>query len=388
MNKYIFGILFFLLVGTSFVYASENNGTIQVGSQYGWGENTGWVNFAPEYAGAYQGLVVTDTSVTGYAWSQTVGWINFSPTNSGQGVSNTSDGHLSGSAWVSGLGWLPMDAVSIDSHGKFTGTAGDTNSTVGRVSFDCDHCTVVTDWRPVSARTPVQSIAENLNTVTSGGAPLPSQPVVRTLVPLTAPPTTTDNLQLPAKSTTVQQGSIGSAEVALSDGGIVKVNFPASTFDDGTTISITPQMVNQSDAPSPGLGTFLVHGTLFNIIATDKNGVIVHNLKKTISISIDIPSDLKSATDLRAYYLDESNSQKKYWVYIPDAEFANGKMIVHVNHLTKFAIFRNTKKLSTITTGAQKSQSKQYLYIAWIIAILILLLCIALWKWGKRKALH
>ena len=385
LNKSICGTLFFLLLFIALpVYASETSGTIQTGSQYGWGENIGWVNFAPQYAGTYQGLVVTDASVTGYAWSQTVGWINFSPTNSGQGVSNTPDGHLSGSAWVAGLGWLPMDTITIDSNGKFTGTAGSANSSVGRVNFDCDHCTVATDWRPISSRAHVH-VVDNPNIGTSGGSPVHSQPVVSTLIPVTPPPSTiTNNRSLPVKAANVQPEQPGSAQLTLPDGELVNFDSPVGIFEKGTTISISPEALDQNPPPSPELGAFLLHGVIFNIVAKDRDGKIVHNLKKTITIRIDIPPYLKSVTGLGAYYLDESNIQKKQWVSIPDATVVNGKMVIHVDHLTRFAIFGTRKQVATISTGDQKSHDIHYMYIVWV-SIALILLYIALGRWVRKN---
>ena len=153
-TKFIRSLIIFLIIFFVFrVYASESVGTINSSNKYAWGENIGWVNFAPQNGNTYTGLTITDTSVTGYAWSNEFGWINFSPSNSGQGVLNTTSGNLSGQAWVASLGWLNMSGVSINSSGKFTGTAGVQGSDVGRISFDCTNCNVTTDWRPLSART-------------------------------------------------------------------------------------------------------------------------------------------------------------------------------------------------------------------------------------------
>ncbi len=143
----------------SFVLASETSGTILSGSQYTrvchdsacstygtlnflptvtatttairitdtaitgyvWGNETGWINFAPNGAG-----VTVDAAtglVYGTAWSQAGGWINFRPSNSGTvvggvpiGVSITSVGELYGYAWFGGVygGWIKFDCSSVD----------------------------------------------------------------------------------------------------------------------------------------------------------------------------------------------------------------------------------------------------------------------------------
>src|SRR5215216_4951863 len=101
------------------VLASETDGRIESGASFAWGENMGWINFAPSVSGSYYGLSVTDAAVTGFAWSSNSGWINFNPTASGQGVSNTPSGQLSGRAWSSVFGWVQMDGVTIGPSGAF-----------------------------------------------------------------------------------------------------------------------------------------------------------------------------------------------------------------------------------------------------------------------------
>jgi hypothetical protein len=91
------------------------------------------------------GVTVTDSTLTGYAWAQNTGWISFNTTQSG--VTNNG-GTLGGFAWSQGEGWLSFTGVTIDSNGKFHGTATGNNSTL---TFDCTNCDVRTDWRPASS---------------------------------------------------------------------------------------------------------------------------------------------------------------------------------------------------------------------------------------------
>lgn len=162
INKIVFSFSFtLLLLLAGPALASETVGTINASHAYAWGENIGWINLAPTNSSdEYVGLTITDSGLTGYGWSSKYGWINFQPSNSSQGVSNTTAGSLSGSAWVSGLGWLDLSGISIGENGVFAGTVGSTGSTVGRVTFDCDNCSVQTDWRPTSARTATGSGSE------------------------------------------------------------------------------------------------------------------------------------------------------------------------------------------------------------------------------------
>ena len=146
--------LYFLIPSNVFA------GTIDSAFKYGWGENFGWINFAPTDSGStYHGLTITNSLVTGYAWSKTYGWINFSPTNGG--VTNNCSGQLGGYAWSTELGWIPMTGVTINSSGKFTGVGGDASSAGGRITFDCDNCDVRTDWRHCTVATCGNGVVES-----------------------------------------------------------------------------------------------------------------------------------------------------------------------------------------------------------------------------------
>lgn len=151
----IFVALFFGL--PFFAFASATEGRIDRTYKYGWSNNIGVINFAPtDESGSYQGLVVTDSSVTGAAWSNKFGWISFGPflNGSGGGVANTKEGVLSGYAWGKNLGWINFSGVTINSQGQFTGKTTN-NNIVGMINFDlvrCTDCGVKTDWRPESVR--------------------------------------------------------------------------------------------------------------------------------------------------------------------------------------------------------------------------------------------
>lgn len=147
-KKIVFILIFTTFIFPSLSFASTTNGTIDISDKYAWGENTGWINFAPTEGG----LTITDTAITGHAWSRDVGWINFSATSSGQGVINTCEGILSGSAWSQTLGWIDMTGVTIDASGVFQGMTQSASTTPGRINFSCARCRVSTDWRQCSLR--------------------------------------------------------------------------------------------------------------------------------------------------------------------------------------------------------------------------------------------
>ncbi len=150
IKKIIFAAFLLWLV-PSVIFASDSNGTINTSHKYGWGENLGWINFAPtDGSSNYHGLTITDSAVTGYAWSEAYGWINFAPSNGG--VTNSCTGQLGGWAWSTQLGWISMSGVTIGSTGEFNGVSGGTTLPSGRITFDCDNCDVRTDWIPCAER--------------------------------------------------------------------------------------------------------------------------------------------------------------------------------------------------------------------------------------------
>lgn len=157
-NDAVRGALLLLLFTLAPVaHASQTNGVIDSAHKYAWGTVAGWVNFAPTNGG----LTITDSAVTGYAWGANTGWIHFNATNGG--VTNTAAGVLGGYAWDPGGGWVSFTGVTIDSSGKFHGTAtgGSVNGASYALNFDCANCDIRTDWRPASARTTTTTITSS-----------------------------------------------------------------------------------------------------------------------------------------------------------------------------------------------------------------------------------
>lgn len=162
-----------LLAGAPLAHASTTSGTVSSVYKYAWGTVAGYVNFAPTNGG----LTITDAAITGYAWGANTGWINFSATSGG--VTNSTAGVLGGYAWDSGGGWVSFTGVTIDSSGKFHGSAtgGTVSGTSYILNFDCINCDVRTDWRPASARTSAgghSSISPVIATVSTTTAGIPS----------------------------------------------------------------------------------------------------------------------------------------------------------------------------------------------------------------------
>jgi len=135
----LFSALLFWLHASSCALAAGN---VQPAS-YAWGENTGWINFAPASG---PGVTVTDSAVTGAAWSENLGWMLLA--HAAGGVSNDGNGRLAGHAWFENAGWVDFapagGGVHIDAVGRFIGTAWSENT--GWINFATTF-PVTTTWR-------------------------------------------------------------------------------------------------------------------------------------------------------------------------------------------------------------------------------------------------
>jgi hypothetical protein len=144
MEKIILIITVVLIIHTASISAvAENIDPYEDDSQYGWGENIGWINFEPDVAGPNPGAQVSGDKLTGLIWAENIGWINLSPTTYG-GILNDGNGNLSGYAWGENVGWINFDpevtgdandyGVKIDSEGNFSGWAWGEN--IGWINFN------------------------------------------------------------------------------------------------------------------------------------------------------------------------------------------------------------------------------------------------------------
>jgi hypothetical protein len=161
-------------LGFATVYDAAANRAMQAGNDwkissgsFAWGENIGWVDFAPSEGDT----VVADNALWGYAYGENIGWISLNCANTdtcntvNHKVSNNGEGKLSGFAWGENIGWVDFGTstdivnrtwgVSITSAGDFTGYAYGEN--VGWISFNSANggsvvYKVSTNWRPQSTR--------------------------------------------------------------------------------------------------------------------------------------------------------------------------------------------------------------------------------------------
>lgn len=138
-----------LIIGLVFAVCaySENIDPYETGQQYGWSENTGWLNLEPSVG---YGVQVASNKLTGWIWGENIGWISLSCENTGTcasdsyGVANDGNGNLSGYAWAENVGWINFNpvvsgdpthyGVTIDSDGQFSGWAWGEN--IGWIHFE------------------------------------------------------------------------------------------------------------------------------------------------------------------------------------------------------------------------------------------------------------
>src|SRR5262245_37800310 len=101
---------------------AENIDPGEIGEQYAWGENVGWLNAEPLGNGG-PGVEVEDFALTGWMWGENIGWVSLSCentatcTSTGYGVTNDGLGSLGGYAWGENVGWIrfdPLGAPMID----------------------------------------------------------------------------------------------------------------------------------------------------------------------------------------------------------------------------------------------------------------------------------
>jgi hypothetical protein len=403
----IFVIIFSVMFFSCSALASQTVGTIDSTNKYSWGENMGWTNFAPQNGDTYSGLVISDTAVTGYAWSREFGWINFSPTNSGEGVVNTSEGHLSGKAWVGTLGWLDFSGVVINSSGKFTGIAGEENTPAGRISFDCEHCNVVTDWRPQSVRTSTSggggatippapggtttgTTGSDINTVTTqetipflepggangthmgdGGEPVTDPiPRVYTTLDLSLPDRTprSDYVESYNNALTVANNQQGLSVNEFTDGTTAIVEIPKGSASDTITINVSVSTTNQVNLAG---NNYIFGGIIFTVTATDSKGNNVHEFSKPITITFHTPQSFSGEEYMGIYWFDASKNE---WVRVPEVTFLNKTVSFPVSHLTEFAIIKTKSLPEYISTLSPKAMGIVPHSLTWLWLLLILIL--------------
>jgi len=336
-------ILFIFLIGLFLNVSSVLAGVVLSSYKYAWSNNSGYINF--------ENVIVGDSSLSGYAWSANNGWIKFNPTSGG--VFNDGNGNLSGDAWGEGLGWINFDGISIStSTGKFSGIA--TGTLVGTINFSCpNYCDVRTDWRPAptictswtysdwgscSLGQQSRSILSSSPSGCTLGSPVLTQScsVVKSsgrsgsraavTIPLIVSSYNQDLVILPEQTGTYTQDT---------PAGQIILQVPVDNIFSKTAFIISTELTNLINEGLDFDDLRLINGVIYNVIAKEENGNLVHFFPKPITITLPIKSNISNKNNLAVYWLNDVNRE---WVLIPDVVFYNDKVTFKVNHLTKFAI--------------------------------------------------
>lgn len=259
-NSLALAVLLSALLGASPAFAAAGN--ISSTAKYAWGNDAGWVNFAPSQSG----VTVTNSAVTGYAWSENDGWINFSPSQGG--VTNDGSGNLGGYAWDETYGWVSFSGVTINSSGKFTGEATGANGYA--ITFDCSNCDVETTWRSQSTN-PTPSASSGLGAI----SPVVTQPAsgattttrATSTVSATSTPATPSSPPPSPPSTTYPRTSGQPAATAAATGSSVPTIGSQLSSPSAVQTSATATTPVQPSASSTATST-VVHRTPRSFLST------------------------------------------------------------------------------------------------------------------------
>lgn len=139
MKRPVFNLLLTIMIGILILAAGVKVGVAENvdpdgdGSQYLYGENSGWLNAEPMGDGG-PGIEIEGSKVTGYIWAENTGWISLSCENTSScgsvdyGVVIDGTGNLSGYAWGENIGWISFSCE----------TTGSCSTVDYRVTIDLD----------------------------------------------------------------------------------------------------------------------------------------------------------------------------------------------------------------------------------------------------------
>lgn len=244
MQKTTKALLFVLLAAAPLV-ALAATGTISSTNKYAWGNTAGYINFAPSQST----VTVSDTGLTGYAWSQNNGWINLAASQGG--VTNTTSGTLGGFAWDSSAGWVSFTGVTIDTSGRFHGTATGANGYT--INFDCTYCNVTTTWRPggsASTGGGGGGIISGPGSVGYPGSQPTTPPPSNPSQPTNPPPTTGTGATGGTPSGTGTSGSTGTTGTSGTVGTPSNPSNPSSPTNTGSQIDSNQFPTTQTGQPT------------------------------------------------------------------------------------------------------------------------------------------
>jgi hypothetical protein len=97
-----------LLVGAALVASN-----IHPVHKFGWGENTGWLNWRDADDGA-GGVIVGETYLSGFIWAENVGWINVGEGSPDDGIHYANEDNTNSVRHVFCVAWLSPMAFTAD----------------------------------------------------------------------------------------------------------------------------------------------------------------------------------------------------------------------------------------------------------------------------------
>jgi uncharacterized protein (TIGR03790 family) len=154
----------------------------------------------------------------------------------------------------------------------------------------------------------------------------------------------------------VQAGSISKNFV---DSTWVKLDVPKLAVSSKTTFNIVnletfqvdlPQIVNPVNNELQTIQP--LNNMIIEVVAKDITNKQVEKFSKDLSLVIYLPQMASDDKNLNLYYLNE---QTKRWVLVSSAMFDNKLKTVSfsVDHLTKFAVFKNTEQKNELTISSE-----------------------------------
>ena len=171
-------------------------------------------------------------------------------------------------------------------------------------------------------------------------------------------------IQAVNQNLTIESASqAGSVSKSFYDNSWVKLSVEEKTVSSKTTFNVKnleafqvnlPLVTNEKNNETVQVAP--INNMVIEVIASDASNNKVENFAKDLSFTIYIPQIAKDDKNLNLYYFDES---LKKWIIVSNAIFDNNKKIVSfsVNHLTKFAVFKNTENKKELCVAADAKEN-------------------------------
>lgn len=175
------------------------------------------------------------------------------------------------------------------------------------------------------------------------------------------------SIALPAKILAVNQNLVlesgqqaGSVNKSFFDNSWVKLSVSENTVNSKTTFNVNGLEVFQVDLPvisRDGVVETLapINNMVIEVVAKNIANENISKFSKDLSLEFHLPQMAKDDRNLSLYYFNES---EKKWILINNAVFdlQSKKVYFTVDHLTKFAVFRNIDKEKVLATSITENK--------------------------------